>query len=99
MAQKAVAAVKLPPDTHQRLLRIAKEDGVTMGELVTELVDQLEAKRFWQGVKEDYERLNADPVARAQYDAEWAEWDAFSNEALDQEEPYEAPVAVTGGRK
>ncbi|MCO5218844.1 MAG: hypothetical protein M9953_10280 [Thermomicrobiales bacterium] len=93
MAQKAV---KMPVDTHMRLLRIAKEDGVSMGELVTELVDELETRRFWQGVKEDYERLNADPVAKAQYDADLAEWDAFGNDILDLEEPYEVRLVEKG---
>lgn len=76
MAQKAVAAVKLPADTHQRLLRIAKEDGVTMGELVTDLVDRLEAKRFWQGVREDLDRLKQDPAGWQAYMDEIKEIDA-----------------------
>lgn len=76
MAQKSVATLKVPTQTHARLLRIAKEDDISMGELVTDMVDQLETKRFWQGIKEDYDRLRRDPVAWQEYIDEMKEIDA-----------------------
>ena len=39
------------------------------------MLDQAEEARFWQGVKDDYARLQSDPGQWSGYLDELAEWD------------------------
>ena len=88
MVRQASAVVKVRPGVHARLLEIAREDDRSMGEVIADLLDRYETERFWAGVKDDHDRLNADPNAQAQYDAEFAEWDSTVGDGLEDEEPY-----------
>lgn len=76
MARKAVAALKVPVDTHAGVLRIAREEDVSVGELVTQMLKQYETRRFWQGVREDIDRLKQDPAGWQAYMDEIQEIDA-----------------------
>ncbi|MCA9834297.1 MAG: hypothetical protein KC435_10140 [Thermomicrobiales bacterium] len=76
MARSSAVTVKIPTQTHIKLLQLAHEDDVSMGEIITDLVNRYETERFWQGVKEDYDRLKRDPVAWQEYIDEVKEIDA-----------------------
>lgn len=80
--------IKVPTETHARLLEIASEDDQTMGEIVAQLVKKYDRERFWQKVAEDLERFKADKAAYQQYMDEFHEWDAFTTESLANEPPY-----------
>lgn len=47
-------------------------------------LDQAEDARFWEGVRADYARLQADPQEWADYGNELAEWDNAVGDALDE---------------
>lgn len=85
---RAVTTIKVQPQTHARLLKIAKEDDRTMGEIIADLLDRYETERFWAGVKEDIARMEANPDAVAQYDAEFDLWGSTISDGLEDEEPY-----------
>jgi hypothetical protein len=44
--------------------------------------------RFWARARADYERLRADPVAWAHFQAEVAMWDTVAGDGLEIEDPY-----------
>ena len=80
--------IRVPQETHQRLRQLAEKRGRTIGEVVDEAARKLEDADFWDEVNASYERLRADPVASAEYDAEIAALDAASLADFD-EPPYE----------
>lgn len=85
---RAIATIKVRPETHARLLEIAQEDDKTMGELITYLIDRYERERFWQGVAEDLEKFKKDTNEFSLYREEFTEWDRQTTEALESEPPY-----------
>jgi predicted DNA-binding protein len=80
--------IRIPHETHQRLRQLAEKRGRTIGEVVDEAARKLEDADFWEEVNAAYDRLRADPVASAEYDAETAALDAASLADFD-EPPYE----------
>lgn len=67
--------IRVPPETHERLRALAAARKQSIGQVVTEAVEHLEAERFWDELDAAYERLYADPAAAAEYEAETAVWD------------------------
>ena len=85
---RAATTIKVIPETHARLLEIAKEDNQTIGEVITTLVEKYEKERFWDGVSEDLARFRADKDAHQRYRDEFAEWDAQTTRSLAEEPAY-----------
>src|SRR5687768_16407054 len=80
--------IRVSQETHQRLRELAEKRDRTIGEVVDEAARKLEDADFWAEVNASYERLRADPIASAEYDAEIAALDAASLADFD-EPPYE----------
>jgi predicted DNA-binding protein len=80
--------IRVSLETHQRLRHLAEKRGRTIGEVVDEAARKLEDADFWDEVNAAYERLRADPIASAEYDAEVAALDTISLVDFD-EPPYE----------
>ena len=80
--------IRVSQETHQRLRELAAKRGGSIDEVVDEAARKLEDADFWDDVNASYERLRADPVASAEYDAEIAALDAASLADFD-EPPYE----------
>lgn len=85
---RAATTIKVLPETHLRLQKIANADQMTMGEIITILVDKYERERFWQGVAEDLEKFESDAPARSQYRDDFAEWDNQTTKLLAGEPAY-----------
>ncbi|HEY2313589.1 MAG TPA: hypothetical protein VGH96_08250 [Streptosporangiaceae bacterium] len=49
---------------------------------LAKVLDQAEEARFWQGVKDDYARLQDDPEQWSDYVNELAEWDQTVGDGL-----------------
>jgi predicted transcriptional regulator len=62
--------VKLDKESHQALQELARARDVAMSTLLREAIRHLQRERFWDGVKEDFERLRKDKKAWADYQAE-----------------------------
>lgn len=80
--------IRVTQETHKLLRQLAEKRGRTIGEVVDEATRKLEDADFWDEVNASYDRLRADPVASAEYDAEIAALDAASLADFD-EPPYE----------
>jgi predicted transcriptional regulator len=77
--------VRVPAATHDRLRRLAAEEGRPMGQVIDALLDDFEKRRFFAGLAEDFARLQADPEAWADYLAETSAWDATLQDGLGDE--------------
>lgn len=88
MVKQSSAVVKIKQKDHAKLLEIAREDDRSMGDVITELLARYETERFWAGVKRDLAALEADPEAKALYEAEIDAWDSTASDGLEEEEPY-----------
>lgn len=77
--------IRVPPDTHERLQALATARKQSIGQVVTDAVEHLEAERFWDEMDAAYERLYADPVAAAEYEAETAVWDVTLLDGLEND--------------
>ena len=80
-----MTTIKVSGPTRDRLKRLADEEHLTMDAALSRALDQVEDARFWQGVRADYARLQADPSAWADYAGELVEWDATTNDGLPDE--------------
>jgi len=85
------SVVKIKQGTHAKLQEIAKAESRPMGDIVTDLVERYEKELFWKGVREDYARLRADPIAWKDYQDEVAVWDTTAGDGLESEPPYYTP--------
>ena len=77
-----MTTIKVSGSTRDRLKRLADEEHLTMDAALSRALDQVEDARFWQGVRADYARLQADPSEWADYAGELAEWDASTGDGL-----------------
>ena len=80
--------IRVAQETHRRLQDLAAKRGRSIGPVVDEAARKLEDADFWDELNASYERLRADPIASAEYDAEVAALDAASLADFD-EPPYE----------
>lgn len=80
-----MTTVKVSIRTRDRLKRLADEDHLTMDAALSQVLDQVEEARFWEGVRADYARLQSDPEEWAGYVGELAEWDSTVSDGLADE--------------
>jgi hypothetical protein len=80
-----MTTIKVSANTRDRLKRFADEGHLTMEAALSQILDQAEDSRFWEGVRADYARLQADPGQWAEYTGELAEWDATAPDGLADE--------------
>jgi len=80
-----MTTIKVSVQTRDRLKRLADEDHLTLDAELVRALDKAEEARFWDGVKADYARLQADPYEWADYAVELAEWDHTTSDGLDDE--------------
>jgi hypothetical protein len=78
-----MTTIKVSAQTRDRLKRLADEDQLTMDGELARTLDNAEEARFWEGVRADYARLQADPQEWADYVSELAEWDHAAGDGLD----------------
>src|SRR4051794_27595021 len=104
----ATAVVRVEERTHSKLRELSEQEHRSIGQIVTDLVDDYQKRRFWQQVNESVDSLRADPAAWEAYQIEIAELEGGSSDGLESEEPYcgpneegeiraEAPGAQRGG--
>ena len=79
-----MTTIKVSADTRDRLKKLADAEHSTMEAALAKVLDEAEEARFWQGVKDDYARLQDDPEQWAGYVSELAEWDRTIRDGLDE---------------
>ena len=80
-----MTTIKVSVQTRDRLKLLADEEHLTMDAALSRVLDTTEDTRFWEGVRADYARLQADPEEWADYVGELAEWDATTSDGLPDE--------------
>ncbi len=80
-----MTTIKVSVQTRDRLKQLADEDHLTMDGALSQVLDQAENQRFWEGVRADYARLQADPEQWAEYAGELAEWDPTTGDGTPDE--------------
>ncbi len=88
----STALIRVDEKTRDRLAKMAEQDQMSIGEVVTTLTKKAERDRFWKNVHEGYARLRADPEAWAEYQAEVRVWDVTLMDGL-EEYPYDEDPA------
>jgi hypothetical protein len=78
-----MTTIKVSVQTRDRLKRIADAEQSTMEAALAMVLEMAEETRFWEGVREDYARLQADPKEWSGYAGELAEWDRTVRDGLD----------------
>jgi predicted transcriptional regulator len=78
-----MTTIKVSTETRDRLKKLADADQITMDAELAMALDKVENARFWQGVQDDYARLQADPEQWSDYVSELAEWDRTVSDGLD----------------
>ncbi len=78
-----MTTIKVSAETRDRLKKLADAEQSTMEAALAKVLDEAEEARFWQGVKDDYARLQGDPEQWAGYVNELAEWDRAVSDGLD----------------
>lgn len=87
----ATTVVRIEARTHAMLRAWSEAQNKSIGQVVADLVEQREQEQFWQQMREDYERLQADPAAWKDYQDEVALLEGGSMDGLEREEPYYSP--------
>jgi len=87
----ASTAIRVEEKTHATLREWSEEQEKTIGQVVADLVERQRRVRFWQQVRDDYARLQADPAAWHAYQAEVTFFEGGSMDGLEHEEPYYTP--------
>ena len=59
--------IQIADETHATLRQLAREQGRTLAQLATEVIDRYAREQFLVGLNADYARIQADPAA-------WADW-------------------------
>ena len=80
-----MTTIKVSVQTRDRLKQLADEEHLTLDAALSQVLDKAEDARFWEGVRADYARLQADPVEWADYVGELVEWDATTSDGLPDE--------------
>lgn len=78
-----MTTIKVSTGTRDRLKKLADADHTTMDAELAMVLDKVEEARFWQGVQDDYARLQTDPEQWSDYVSELAEWDRTVSDGLD----------------
>lgn len=73
----ATTTITVPASVRDRLRVLAQEHGRSLVDEIAALVADAEERRWRAGALADFARLQQDPEAWRDYQAELAEWDSF----------------------
>lgn len=81
-------SIRVEKQTHAKLAELSESQHRPMAKIVAEAVARYDNDLFWEAVDEAYDRMNADPEDRAEFDAEIAVWDVTLLDGL-EDYPYD----------
>ncbi len=79
----STTSIRIEKQTHAKLAELSESQHRPMAKIVAEAVARYDDDLFWEAAREGYERMNADPEDRAEFDAEIAAWDVTLNDGLE----------------
>jgi hypothetical protein len=71
----ATVTIRVDQETRDRLVELADEEHTTLGAIVREALDNYRRDRFFEQVRQDLNRLKANPEEWNDYQAELASMD------------------------
>lgn len=83
--------VRVESQLAERLRQIAKEEQRSIGQVISEAIDDYQKQKLWARVQEDFARLRANPAAWKDYQDELSVFDGSSLDGLENEPPYYTP--------
>jgi predicted DNA-binding protein len=87
-ATLSTTSIRVEQKTHAKLAELSESQHRPMATIVAEAVARYDDDLFWEAAREGYERMNADPEDRAEFDAEISAWDVTLNDGL-EDFPYD----------
>ena len=78
-------AIRVRPDTYQKLLAMAQDSGESLPEVVERLVEEARRSLIFRAASEAYAAVAANPVEDAAWRAEIALWDVTVGDGLEPE--------------
>ncbi len=79
------STIRVPATVHARLQRLAQDASRPIGQLVGSLLDDYEKRLLFTQLGEDFARLQANPAAWADYEAEQTAWEATLADGLEDD--------------
>jgi len=89
--RQMTTTVHIDDELHTMLREIAEREDRSIDEVLDDAVRRYRRERFWEGVRDDLDRLKSDPVAWRSYRDEISLWESTSGDGLENEEPYYTP--------
>lgn len=86
--EMTTTTIRVSVAARDRLQAIAQEEQKTLGEVVDALLEADRRRRFWEEMRIAVEHTKADPVAWAEYQAEFRLWDTASADGLPVDEDW-----------
>lgn len=87
----ASTVIRVEEKVHATLREWSDEQDKSIGQVVSDLVEQQRRAQFWRQVHDDYTRLRSDPAAWKEYQDEVTLLEGGSMDGLENEEPYYTP--------
>jgi predicted transcriptional regulator len=78
--------VRVSPATHRLLQELSADTGDPMSAIVDRAVEQYRRAQIFAAAEREYRKLESDPQALAEYEAEIALWDVTAGDDLEREE-------------
>lgn len=82
------STVRVDTELHDTLREIAEAEHRPIGKVIEDAIREYKVRKFWREMREDFERLRADPVAWKEYQDEAKLFEGGSMDGLEHEEPY-----------
>jgi predicted DNA-binding protein len=80
------AHVRVSHETHKLLQEWSASSGNSMSAIVDRAIEHYRRAQIFAAAEREYRKLENDPEAIAEYEAELALWDATSGDGLEREE-------------
>jgi hypothetical protein len=86
-----MSMVRIEESLHAALRDAADREGRSIGKVIEDAFAVYQRDQFWSGVREDYARLRANPIAFAGWRQEVSSFESGSLDGLRDEPPYYSP--------
>ncbi len=80
------SAVRISPDSHERLRQIAEDEGVTLTEALDRAIEAYRRQRMLRDVNQAYTALRQDPKKWSEEEADRAAMEGSVSDGLDEDE-------------
>jgi predicted transcriptional regulator len=89
--------VRIPTQLRDVLKSMSEQTNQSMQDIIAKAVENYRRELFFAKANEAYARLMADPVQKAEHEAELREWDCTLMDGLDPDEQWNEDGSVKHG--